>query len=234
MSDKIITSLKEGVFEIVLNNPAKMNCMGFQMLNELNDAIAKAEKGQTVKVVIIKGAGERAFSSGADLQEFQSLPENRVSDWIEFGNKIFNRVEALKKPTLAFINGYAMGGGLELALACDFRIGTESSVLCSPELLHGWLPGWGGMTRLRRLIGEVKAKEVVMLCEKIPAIEAYNLGLLNKIETAEGEELNKMVSHLRSLKPSVFGLAKTALQNPARTTYGDDIQFDVLAMQTAK
>jgi enoyl-CoA hydratase/carnithine racemase len=231
---KIIYKYKNNVAYITLNNPSKLNCMGFQMLNELNDSIAKVEKDNTIKVVVIQGAGERAFSTGADLKEFQTLPNEKQTLWIEFGNEVFNRIENLKKPTIAFINGYAIGGGLELALSCDFRIGTISTIISSPELQHGWLPGWGGMTRLRRLIGEARAKEVVMLCEKISAADALNMGLLNKIENEENEILSKCINHLSALKNSAFILAKMALQNPARSTYGDDIQFDVLAMQIAK
>ena len=233
-SEKIICEYNNNVAYITLNNPSKLNCIGFQMLNELNDSVAKVEKDDTIKVVVIKGAGERAFSTGADLKEFQTLPEEKKALWIEFGNYVFNRIENLKKPTIAFINGYAIGGGLELALSCDFRIGTKSTVISSPELQHGWLPGWGGMTRLRRLIGEARAKEVVMLCEKIPSADALSFGLLSKIDNEENIVLNNLIGHLSSLKNNAFVLAKTALQNPTRSTYGDDIQFDVLAMQIAK
>jgi len=231
---KIICEYINNVAYITLNNPSKLNCMGFQMLNELNNSVAKVEKDDTIKVVVFKGAGEHAFSSGADLKEFQTLPEEKKALWIEFGNEVFNRIENLKKPTIAFINGHAIGGGLELALSCDFRIGIKGTVISSPELQHGWLPGWGGMSRLRRLIGEARAKEVVMLCNKISAADALSFGILSKIDTDENEVLNKLISHLSSLKINAFVLAKTALQNPTRSTYGDDIQFDVLAMQIAK
>lgn len=233
-TEKIICDYKNNVAYITLNNPSKLNCMGFQMLNELNDSIVKAEKDNTIKVVVIKGAGERAFSTGADLNEYQTLPDEKKALWIEIGNKVFNRIENLKKPTIALINGYALGGGLELALACDFRIGKENAVLGSPELAHGWLPGWGGMTRLRRLVGEARAKEVVMLCEKIVAADALRMGLLSKIENKENEVLNHMLDHLTSLKNNAFALAKSTLQNPSRTTYGDNIQFDILALQIAR
>ncbi|MDB4584322.1 enoyl-CoA hydratase/isomerase family protein [Draconibacterium sp.] len=231
MSDKIITRLADGVFEITLNNPSKMNCMGFQMLNELNESISKAKQDDNIKVVVITGAGNRAFSSGADLNEFQTLPDKKTSEWIELGNKVFNKIENLKKPTIAFINGYAIGGGLELALSCDFRIGTESAVICSPELQHGWLPGWGGMTRLRRLVGEAKAKEIVMLCEKIPAKRALELGLLTRIDAHIENSFGELVDHLKNINTKAFELAKLVLQDNERTTYGADIQFDVLAMQ---
>jgi len=234
MFEKIRTNIADGVLEIVLNNPAKMNCMGFQMLRELDEIIGQTETDKSIRVVVFKGAGDRAFSTGADLKEFQSLNTEQASDWIEIGNNVFNKIESLSKPTIAFINGYAMGGGLELALSCDFRVATEKSILASPELQHGWLPGWGGMTRLRRLIGEAKAKEVVILCEKIDASKAFSLGLLTRIETSKNSELDKLVSYLKSLNPVSYKLVKMALQDPSRTTYGTDLQFDVLALNSNK
>lgn len=231
MPEKIIINQENGIFEVILNNPLKMNCMGFQMLHELKDAVEQAKKDDAVRLVVFKGAGDKAFSTGADLKEFHSLSDEQASEWIEFGNEVFNTVENLKKPTVAFINGYAMGGGLELALACDFRIGTESAILSCPELQHGWLPGWGGMTRLRRLLGEARAKELVFLCDKISAKEALQIGLLTKMESSENRVLQKIVSHFKKLKPKAFELAKTALMDQTRTTLGADLQFDILAMK---
>lgn len=235
MSDKILVTTRESVREITLNNPAKMNCMGFEMLRALKAALSEASADPSVRVVLIRGAGDRAFSTGADLKEFQSLPPEKADEWIEFGNELFNMVEDLPKPTTALINGYAIGGGLELALACDFRLGTQSAVLASVEVQHGWLPGWGGMTRLRRLLGESRAKEVVLLCEKIPAGDALRMGLLTKIlsEGKEDQELSALTDHLSTLDPEAFKLAKSALMDPHRSTRGADLQFDVMAMKIA-
>ncbi len=137
---------------------------------------------------------------------------------------------------MALVHGYVMGGGMELALACDFRLGKVNTIFSAPELEHGWLPGWGGMTRLRRLIGEARAKEVLMLNEKISAEEALRLGLLTRIlqEGNEENQLNQILDHLASLKPSVYRLAKTAIMDAGRTTAGPDIEFDILAMQEAR
>ena len=235
MAEKILVTENKGVMEIILNNPEKMNCMGFGMLHALDEAVNRASKDSKVRVALIRGAGERAFSTGADLKEFQNLPDEKADEWIELGNEIFNKIEALPKPTVAYITGYAIGGGLELALACDFRIGTESAVVASVELQHGWLPGWGGMTRLRRLAGEARAKEIVMLCEKIPADRALEMGLLTKVVSdSKEEELEKILEHLKSLQSKAFKLAKAALIDPARTTDGSDLQFDVLAMNIAR
>lgn len=213
MTHKIIYHIKDSVAGITLNNPAKLNCMGFEMLHGLDEAVESAGNDPEVRVVLLKGAGERAFSTGADLNEFQSLSTEKTSEWIEYGNAVFNKIEKLPKPTVALINGYAMGGGLELALCCDFRLGTETAIVSNPELQHGWLPGWGGMTRLRRLIGEAKAKEVVMLSEKIPAMQALNFGIFTRILTGgqENEELNAFLNHLSGIKQEVFALAKEAL-----------------------
>jgi len=213
MADKIIVQRIDGVFEITLNNPAKLNCMGIEMLQALDKAIEMAEEDPSVRIVLIKGSGERAFSTGADLNEYRSLSPEKTTDWLEYGIHIFNRIEKLPKPTVAMINGYAMGGGLELALACDFRLGTGSAIVSSPELQHGWLPGWGGMSRLRRLIGEAKAKEVVMLNERIPAIQAMKMGILTRLLTSgqEDQELEAFLKHLSGIEPEVFAHAKKVL-----------------------
>lgn len=235
MSEKVLFEVNNNVAELRLNNPAKMNCMGFDMLRELDRLIDKVKEDKSVKAVLITGEGERAFSTGADLKEFKSLSEEKAEEWILSGNLLFNKIASLPKPTVAYLEGYVMGGGLELALACDFRMATTRTIISSPELQHGWLPGWGGMTRLRTLIGEAKAKEVVMLNEKIPVEEAYRLGMLTRILT-EGQELKELTAfldHLAGLKQAAFRLAKTALMDRERTTEGPDIEFDILAMKIA-
>jgi len=228
-TDKIIYEVKDSIGFITLNNPSKLNCMGFELLHGLNDSVEASHKDKNVKVVVIQGAGERAFSTGADLKEFKALSNVDRKNWIVFGNEIFNNIETLNKPTIAYISGYALGGGLELALACDFRIGTTTAVLGSPELEHGWLPGWGGVARLRKLIGESAAKEVIMLNQKLSAKESLQFGLLNRIDNENREQLNLFTEHLKKLSPRAFEIAKMALQDVTRTTYGSDINFDVLA-----
>ena len=147
---------------------------------------------------------------------------------------MFNKIESLTKPTVAYIDGYALGGGLELALACDFRVGTSRAIISSPELQHGWLPGWGGMARMRRLFGESVAKEVIFLNKKIGAEKALQLGILTfLVENESSDEFTGMIQHLKTLDPSAFALAKAAIADEFRTTKGVDIKFDVLAVQLA-
>lgn len=233
MSEKIILEVSGNVGRITLNNPEKLNCLGFEMLEALDQALREVSSHQELRVLLLRGAGERAFSTGADLQEYASLNKDQSERWIRYGNEVFNTLESLPFPTIALIEGYAVGGGLELALCCDFRLGTESAILASPELQHGWLPGWGGMTRLRRLVGEARAKEVVLLNQKIPALDALQMGLLTRILTvgAEDKNLDAFLEHLAGLKPAAFSLAKRALMDEGRTTRGSDIDFDILATQ---
>ena len=232
----ILTDLRKGVFRITLNRAEKLNSLGLEMLTRLEEALQQAEEDASIKVILIDGAGPKAFSAGGNTREFAALQGKEVNRWIEGGNALFNRLEQLPKPTVAYMDGYALGGGLELALACDFRLGSERAVLGSPEVRNGWLPGWGGMTRLRRLVGEAVAKEVVLLGEKIPAPEAHRLGLLTRVLSAghEAQELEQFVERLVSLSPEAYALAKTALMDTTRTTTGPDVQFDVLAVQIAR
>ena len=236
MPRQILTELQKGVFRITLNRPEKLNSIGFAMLKELEEALQEAEEEAAVKVILIDGSGSKAFSAGGNTQEFAALQGQEINRWIERGNVLFNRLEQFNKPTVAYIDGYALGGGLELALACDFRLSTERAVLGSPEVSNGWLPGWGGMARLRRLVGEAVAKEVVLLGEKISAPEAHRLGLLTRLlsQGNEATELEQFVERLVSLSPEAYALAKTALMDATRTTTGADVQFDVLAVQIAR
>lgn len=236
MTSQILMELQSGIFSVTLNHPDKLNSMGAAMLEELDAAVQQAENDSAVRVVVIRGAGSKAFSAGGNTQEFAALQGAEINRWIEGGNALFNRVEQLKQPTVAYIDGYALGGGLELALACDFRLGTERAVLGSPEVNNGWLPGWGGITRLRRLVGEAVAKEVVLLGEKIMASDALRRGLLTRVlrEGHEEQELEQFVQQLASLRPEVYALAKVALADPTRTTTGADVQFDVLAVRIAR
>jgi len=233
MSEKIILEVSGSVGQITLNNPEKLNCMGFEMLEALDHALHEAAGLKELRVLLISGAGDRAFSTGADLKEFSTLNKDQSARWIRYGNEVFNTLESLAIPTVALINGYAVGGGLELALCCDFRLGTESAILASTELQHGWHPGWGGMTRLRRLIGEARAKEVVILNQMIPATDALQMGLLTRIlkNGSEDKDLEVFLEHLAGLNPAAFGLAKRALMDEGRTTRSSDIDFDILAMQ---
>jgi enoyl-CoA hydratase/carnithine racemase len=235
VSSKIKNTIQEGVLTIILNNPEKLNCIGFEMLYAFQEALSTAEEDNDIKVVVITGEGEKSFSAGGDIKEFSSLQGNEIDRWIEDGNHIFNQLERIKKPTVALINGYALGGGLELALACDFRLALPHSKIGSPELRNGWLPGWGGMTRLHRLVGEAQAKRIVMLSEHFDTTQALRMGLITQILSEDWiSEYEEFIAKLKELSPKMVALAKTALTDKNRTTEGEDIQFDIKAVKIAR
>jgi len=206
--------------------------MGFEMLEGLDNAIDFAKENNEVKAILFRGAGDRAFSTGANIKEFESLKDLEVKRWIEFGNVINNKIETISKPTVAFINGYAMGGGLELALACDFRLASPTAILSSPEVSNGWLPGWGGMTRVRRLVGEANAKRIILLCERLDANQALQMGLVTRVVSEN--EVQDFMNTLIEMKPIAYALAKSAVMDATRTTSGSDVDFDVLAVKISQ
>ncbi len=166
---------------ILLNRPEKLNAITPVMLDELSDALDRIEADQNIKAVIITGKSERSFSTGADLNELLKLTPETATEFSRKGQQVFSKIETLSKPVIAGINGYALGGGLELALACDFRIVASFSVMGFPEIKRGILPAWGGTQRLPLTVGLANAKRIIMLGTGISAKDALAMGLANKI-----------------------------------------------------
>ncbi|MEM8765166.1 MAG: enoyl-CoA hydratase/isomerase family protein [Bacteroidota bacterium] len=235
-SKKILTKLEDAVFTITLNHPEKMNCMGMEMLKSLHEAIKEAEEDNRIKVVCIRGAGERAFSSGADLKEFAALNDENLPEWIRLGNHVFHAIENLPKPTFALIQGYTYGGGLELAVACDFRLVEEGARFSNPELGHGWLPGWGGIRRLKKLVGEAKVKELLFLSSVISETQALKWGLITAI--AQKGALNNLAKeYIDKILPKntlMLAMAKNQLNSVHESTDTSAIDFDVLSAYYAR
>ncbi|WKN44862.1 enoyl-CoA hydratase/isomerase family protein [Tunicatimonas pelagia] len=231
-SAPLLTHYASSVLYLTLNRPKKLNCLDQEMLLALEARLAEAESDDAVRAVVLQGAGERAFSSGADLKAFGALSEDELPQWIALGHRVFNQVATYPKPTVAVIRGYAMGGGLELALACDLRIATEDALLALPELQHGWLPGWGGLLRLPRLVGEARAKEMILLGERLTAAQAHRWGLINRVcSAAELETATEQLTEaLSALSPSAVRLAKSGLHS-ASVVSQEVIAFDGLALQ---
>lgn len=235
-SDKVITSLENNVFRITLNFPEKLNCMGFEMLHALVDSFQEAQSNKKVKIITIEGAGDKAFSSGANLKEFNDLKGVEISDWIRLGHKVFHDIENSNKPTIALIKGYTMGGGLELALTCDFRLAEDGAIFSSPELKHGWLPGWGGITRLTALIGKAKAKEMIFLSQNVDSMQAKRIGLISDI-AMKGELsdlLGKYIYQLNQIDLSMFSMVKNVMKGHNGIIDKNMVDFDVLAAHYAK
>jgi len=179
-----LTPEKENIGIITLNRPDALNSINQELLTELDSLLETIRKDQDVRAVVITGAG-RAFSVGADLREAEKLDEPQVREFIELGQKVFNKIENFDKPVIAAINGFTLGGGLELALACDIRIAAEGVKIGNPEVAVGLIPAWGGCVRLAKTIGRGRATEMILTGGQIDAKEAEHIGLVNKVVSAD-------------------------------------------------
>lgn len=170
---------------VTLNRPGAMNAFNYDMLVELGQITEAIRINPDIRVVIFTGSGERAFSVGADLKERKTLTDLQVKRNLYKIGEVFTAIDALPQPTIAMMNGYAFGGGMELALACDFRIAADSAVMGLTETGLAIIPGAGGTQRLPRLIGETKALELILTARRLTATEALEYGLLTKVTAAE-------------------------------------------------
>ncbi len=166
---------------LTLNRPEKLNALNAAVLGELEAALTTLESDPSVQVLLVTGAGEKAFVAGADIGELSACDARAGMAMARRGQTLFARLEAARFATLAVVNGFALGGGLELALACDLRLGSTQAVLGLPEVTLGIIPGYAGTQRLARLIGKGRALELVMTGDKIKADEAHRIGLLNHV-----------------------------------------------------
>jgi len=171
---------------LTINRPDALNALNLDVLDELDIAIERAEKEEDVYVVVITGAG-RAFVAGADIAQMKDLTADEARAFSEVGNNVFSKIESLKKPVIAAVNGFALGGGCELASACDIRIAGEKAKFGQPEVGLGITPGFGGTQRLPRIVGLSKAKELIFTAQVIDAQEALRIGLVSAV--VPGEEL---------------------------------------------
>jgi enoyl-CoA hydratase/3-hydroxyacyl-CoA dehydrogenase len=198
---------------IILNRPHRLNAFNDVLIGELAEMLDTAENDPSVRCVVITGDGDRAFSAGADVTMFPKATPISSEIGSRAGQKTFSKIEEMSKPVIAAINGYALGGGLELALACDFRVAAEHAELGSPEILLGLIPGWGGTQRLARLIGLARAKELVMFGNRLKAEEALRIGLVNKVVHYERlrDEVREMAKKLSEGPPLALKFAKQVL-----------------------
>lgn len=166
---------------IIVNRPNKMNTLNIGVLKELKIALRALEKDRSVHCVIITGFGDKSFISGADISELNALNKKTAKKFALNGQEILERIENFTKPVIAAVNGYALGGGCELALACHIRYASENAKFSQPEINLGIIPGFGGTQRLTRLVSHGKALEMILTGEMIDADEAYKIGLVNKV-----------------------------------------------------
>lgn len=183
--------LENGILTITINRPDKLNALNHQTLDDLRILMEDVYHNPEIKGVIITGEGQKAFVAGADISEFSNYNTNEGYKMADFGCKIFKSVEICPKPVIAAINGFALGGGCELAMACHMRLATENAKFGQPEVNLGLTPGYAGTQRLTELIGKGKAMELLLTGDMINAQEAYRLGLVNHVLATQEELIAK-------------------------------------------
>jgi enoyl-CoA hydratase len=213
---KNILYTREGrVATIAFNRPKALNALSTALLNEMSDALKIAEDDENVSVIILTGTGEKAFCAGADLTEVKDLSAVEAMNYSLKVHGYTRQMEKIRKPIIARINGFCLGGGAEVAMACDFRIASDKSKFGQPEIKLGVIPGGGGTQRLTRLVGKTVAMEINMLGEQIDAQEAYRIGLVNRVVPEEilNRVVDDFVKKLLHLSPVVLGILKQVIHD---------------------
>jgi len=199
MYSTIITNLENGILLITINRPDKMNALNKDVIQDLGKAMDEVYNNKDIKSAIITGAGEKSFVAGADISEFLALGAEGGAALATVGrNLVFDKIAYCPKPVIAAVNGFSLGGGCELAMACHFRVASVNAKFGQPEVNLGLIPGYGGTQRLTRLIGHGKAMELLMTADMIGAEEAKTLGLVNHVVAAD-ELLNKAKEILQKI-----------------------------------
>jgi enoyl-CoA hydratase/carnithine racemase len=230
----VLWEKREGISILTLNRPEMFNALNREILKELSRVADELVHDRETRVVVITGAGEKAFCSGADLKERRTFTEEDVRRFIYLIRETFTKIERLPKPVIAAINGIAFGGGTELALACDLRIAEESAQMGLTEVSLGIIPGAGGTQRLPRLIGKAKAKELIFTAKRLTAAEAYELGLVNKV-VEKGKALEEALALAERIKenaPLAVAAAKFAIDQGFETDLQTGLLIETKAYET--
>ncbi|MEW6125476.1 MAG: enoyl-CoA hydratase-related protein [Acidobacteriota bacterium] len=231
--ENVLVEKRGRVGVIIVNRPDKLNALNSATRRDILTALDKLENNEDVRVVVITGAGEKAFIAGADINEFAGMTAVKQRAVMK-GRRAFDAVEDFTKPVIAQINGFCLGGGCELALACDLRIASTRAKLGQPEIKLGIIPGGGGTQRLTRLIGEGKAMELILTGDFISAEEAHRLGLVNHVYEPEELEAKTMelANRIAELSPVALAMAKASVKNAARMNLreGLDSEVDLFAI----
>ena len=219
--NNLLLEVQDNIAVLTINRPKSLNALNSETLSELNECLAGLEKREDVKVVILTGSGEKSFVAGADISEMVNATAKEGRAMGMLAREAFGRLENMPQVTIAAVNGYALGGGCEISMACDIRVASENARFGQPECGLGILPGFGGTQRLARLVGKGRAKELIFTCDQIDAQEAYRIGLANKV-VPQAELLDTckaMAGRIMKNGPFAVTLAKQAIN----TGYDTDL-----------
>lgn len=227
--ENLLWEVKDQILLLTINRPNKLNALNQQTMHEISQAFDAIYQEENIKGVVITGAGEKAFVAGADISEFIGMAGADAKAMAQKGHEIFFKIENCPKPVIAAVNGFALGGGCELAMACHIRLASENAKFGQPEVNLGIIPGYGGTQRLTQLIGKGKALELMMTADMIGASEALTLGLVNYVLSAE-QLLPKAFEILEKVKQKApVALAQVIRSANAIYQNGYEVEADAFA-----
>lgn len=223
MSERIAFDVQDQIATILIDRPDKLNALDPAMLEAIDGHLQWLDRTTDARVLIVTGAGDRAFCVGADITVWADLePIEMWRQWVRAGSAVFDRLARLRIPTIAALNGYTFGGGLELALACDLRIAAETAQLSAPEVKIATVPGWGGTYRLAVLIGPARAKQMIFTGSRVPAEQAERWGLVNEVVPAAElmDRARAVAAEIAANAPVSVQVAKAAIDGAAGSGTG--------------
>ncbi|HET7479513.1 MAG TPA: enoyl-CoA hydratase-related protein [Rubrobacteraceae bacterium] len=231
--EQIEVGVEGGIATITLNRPSRYNALGSRVVEELGGALEDVEGSGEVRVLILTGAGERAFCSGVDLKERAAMDADERWTHNRALNAFAERLARLQIPTIAALNGLAFGGGLEITLACDFRIAVENATFALPEVGIGIVPGAGGTQRLPRLVGPTRAKELILTGRRIVAGTALEMGLVSKVvpQGSLMEEARALAAEISANSPLAVAYAKAAVDLASETSMEQGLRYETAAIR---
>ncbi len=230
----ILVDYQEQIALVTINRPKALNALNTLTLQELSQVVEDLANNSSVRVVILTGSGEKAFVAGADIAEMNTKTPLEARAFSQLGQKLMNQIESLPQPVIAAINGFALGGGLELAMACDIRLAGENARFGQPEVNLGIPAGFGGTQRLPRLVGSGRASEILLTAELLDAQEAFRMGLVNRVYPKEElqEQAMAMARKIAAKAPVAVQLTKSAIYKGANMdlSSGQDYEAEVFAL----
>ena len=227
----ITTSKDEDVCIVKINRPTKLNAMNIDAAKEIISTFQQLDKDDSVKVIVLTGEGDKAFSAGADIEYMSKISADESEVYAKLGQEVTGTIENVSKPTIAAVNGFALGGGCEVAMSCDIRIASDNARMGQPEVTIGIPPGWGGTQRLMRIVGIAKAKELVYTGKMIKADEAKEIGLVNNVVPLESlmDEVMSMAKTIASNATLAVRMSKTAINKGRNADLDTGLGVELLA-----
>src|SRR5215217_7732609 len=232
--EQIIVTVEASIAEVTLHRPERHNALGSRIVGELGEALEEIEASGEIRALVLTGAGDKAFCSGVDLKERAEMDADGRWAHNRALGVLAERLARLQVPTIAALNGLAFGGGLEITLACDFRIATEGARFALPEVGIGIVPGAGGTQRLPRLIGPTKAKELILTGKRVDAGAALEMGLISQVAPSSSlmEEAWSLAEEIAANSPLALAYAKAAIDLASETTIEQGLRYETAAIRT--